>query len=326
MKLNLIIKNIDTVVESLKDFIKDQIQNNFNRKGVVIGISGGIDSAVVAALCVKALGSDKVLGLIMPEKDSNPQSRLLAELFCNKFNIKTETIDLTPILEKYDIYNIRDNIVRKNFPNFNTFSKYRLVIPNNLENEGISLPFLQVLDKENNIHDIKLGLNDYLNLTAATSIKLRSRMIMSYYHAEKNHYAVIGTTNKTELVQGYFVKYGDGGVDIEPIANLYKTQVYQLGKYLGIPDEIIQRKASPDTWSFEVSDQEFFFGLPYDTIDMFLHAQENKIPLNTISESLNLSNKQLEKISSIQKRKWSSSKHMRESPPIWDAKIISLAD
>jgi len=111
-----------------------------------------------------------------------------------KFNIKTEIADLTHILEKYDIYNIRDNIVRKNFPNFDSFSKYRLVIPNNLENEGISLPFLQVLDKNNNVHDIKLGLNDYLNLTAATSIKLRSRMTMLYYHAEKNHYAVIGTT------------------------------------------------------------------------------------------------------------------------------------
>ena len=183
-----------------------------------------------------------------------------------------------------------------------------------------------MIDKQNNIHDIKLGLNDYLNLTAATSIKLRSRMVMSYYYAEKNHYAVIGTTNKTELVQGYFVKYGDGGVDIEPIANLYKTQVYQLGEYLGIPDEIIKRKASPDTWSFEVSDQEFFFGLSYDNIDLLLYAQENKIPLNTLSESLNLSEKQLEKISSIQKRKWFSSRHMRESPPIWDAKIISLMD
>lgn len=326
MKSSLTIKNMDAVVESLKDFIKDQIQNNFNRKGAVIGISGGIDSAVVAALCVKALGPDKVLGLIMPEKDSNPQSKLLAELFCKKFNIKTEVVDMTPILEKYDVYNIRDNVVRKNFPNFDSFSKYRLVIPNNLENEGINLPFLQVLDKQNNIHDIKLGLNDYLNLTAATSIKLRSRMIMSYYHAEKNHYAVIGTTNKTELVQGYFVKYGDGGVDIEPIANLYKTQVYQLGKYLGIPDEIIQRQASPDTWSFEVSDQEFFFGLSYDAIDSFLYAQENNIPLNTLSKSLNLSEKQLERISSAQKRKWLSSKHMRENPPIWDAKIISLMD
>lgn len=326
MKLNLTIKNIDAVVESLKEFIKDQIYNNFHRKGAVIGISGGIDSAVVAALCVRALGSDKVLGLIMPEKDSNPQSRLLAELLCNKFNIKTEIIDLTHILEKYDIYNIRDNIVRKNFPDFDSFSKYRLVVPNNLESEGISLPFLQVLDKSNNIHDIKLGLNDYLNLTAATSIKLRARMTMSYYHAEKNHYAVIGTTNKTEFVQGYFVKYGDGGVDIEPIVNLYKTQVYQLGQFLGVPDEIIQRKASPDTWSFEVSDQEFFFGLPYDAIDLFLYAQENKVPLSVISESLNLSDKQLEKISSIQKRKQLSSKHMRENPPTWDAKTILLMD
>lgn len=320
---NLTIKNIKEVASELHEFIKNQTHEKFRRKGVVVGISGGIDSAVVSALCVNAVGSENVLGLIMPEKDSNSSSKIYAELVSQKFNIKTLSIDLTPILDAFGVYEKRDIIIAKYFKNFDQNCKYRIVIPDQLTNKAnISLPHLEILDVNNQTHKIKVNLTDYLEITAATNIKHRCRMIMLYHHAEKNHFIVAGTTNKSELVQGYFVKYGDGGVDIDPIAGLYKSQVYQLAHHLGIPAEIIQRKASPDTWSLEVSDEEFFYGLPYKTLDLLWFAKENNIPISEISHTLNLTTEQIERIFNDQQRKWKSSQHMRDMPPQGKPNII----
>ena len=160
-------------------------------------------------------------------------------------------------------------------------------------------------------------------MTAATNIKHRTRMSRLYYHAEKNNFLVCGTTNKAEFQQGYFVKYGDGGVDIEPLASLFKTQVYQLAESLNIPSEIIERKASPDTWSFQVSDEEFFFSLRYDIIDLMLYAQEKSIPLNDICSTLEFDENKVKRILKSQERKWNSSKSSRTFPPSFDMKDIS---
>ena len=153
--------------------------------------------------------------------------------------------------------------------------------------------------------------------SAATTVKLRTRMTMLYFFAEKNNYLVAGTTNKSEYVQGYFVKYGDGGVDFDPIADLYKTQVYQLAEHLQIPKEIVDRKASPDTWNFEVSDEEFFFSLPYEIIDLLWYARENNIPTEKIETSLSLTKEQISRIFNDQERKWRNSVQLREMPPHW---------
>lgn len=312
------ITNIDEISSSIQNFIKDQIIHKFKRKGAIIGISGGIDSAVTAALSVNAIGNDKVLGIIMPEKDSNPNSQTYAENLARKLGIKTEIIDLTKILDAYDVYKIRNSIVKKNFSQFDDSCKYRIVVPNNLlEKDRMGIPYLEILDSKNQIYKIKLSLQDYSTLYAATTIKIRARMILLYFHAEKNNYAVVGTTNKSEFVQGYFAKYGDGGVDIDPLADLYKTQVYQLAEYLQIPQEIIKRPASPDTWNFEVNDSDFFFSLPYDVVDLLWYAKENNIPIETIEKALHLTQEQIKRIFYDQERKWSSSAHMREMPPHW---------
>ena len=320
---SLIIKNINEVTNELHEFIRDQVLEKFRRKGIMIGISGGIDSAVVSALCASALGSENVLGLIMPEKDSNPNSKIYAELVSKKLNIKTASIDLTPILDSFGVYDKRDAVIVKYFKNFDNRCKYRIVVPDQMTNKtSISIPHLEILDINNQIHKIRINLKDYLEITAATNIKHRCRMITLYYYAEKNHYIVAGTTNKSEFVQGYFVKYGDGGVDIDPIANLYKSQVYQLANHLEIPMEIIQRKASPDTWSLEVSDEEFFYGLPYKTLDLLWFAKENNTPISEISRILGLSAQQIERIFNDQQRKWKSSQHMRTIPPQGKPNII----
>jgi len=271
-------------------------------------------------LCVKSLGSENVLGLILPEKESNSQSQNLAIQLCEKLGIQYVLEDITSILDSSSVYEIREKIIQKIFPNFNQSCTYRITFSENFDNDGLSIPYLEIKDEKEEIHKIKIPPNDYLTITAATNIKHRIRMSRLYYHAEKNNFLVCGTTNKAEFQQGYFVKYGDGGVDIEPLVNIFKTQVYQLANSLEIPREIIQRKASPDTWSFDVSDEEFFFSLPYEIIDLMIYAKEKSISLDEISISLNLKEDQVKRILKSQERKWNSSKTSRISPPSFNMK------
>jgi NAD+ synthase len=317
------IKDIQNLKKSLENFIHDQTFEKSRKHGIVIGISGGIDSAVVAALACNAIGKENVLGIILPEKESNPDSQELAEKLCKNLDIQYLIDDITPILNSASVYTIREEIVQKLFPGFNNSCKYRLIFTENFDNDGLSIPYLEIQDSQNQSYKIKISLNDYLTMTAATNIKHRTRMSRLYYHAEKNNFLVCGTTNKAEFQQGYFVKYGDGGVDIEPLASLFKTQVYQLAESLNIPCEIIQRKASPDTWSFQVSDEEFFFSLTYDIIDLMLYAQEKSIPLSDVCSTLEFDEDKVKRILKSQERKWNSSKSSRTFPPSFDMKDIS---
>jgi NAD+ synthase len=316
------IKNIGRVIQSLQTFIHEQLNSNFRKRGIVIGISGGIDSAVAVKLCCDAIGKENVLGIILPEKESNPQSQEFAKKYCEKLGIKYEIEDITSILDSSEIYQTREKIVEKYFPGYNQLCKYRIVFSENFDNDGLSIPYLEVIDENKQIHKIKLSLNDYFTITAATNIKHRIRMTRLYFHAEKNNFLVCGTTNKAEFQQGYFVKYGDGGVDIEPLVNLYKTQIYQLGKYLEIPNEIIDRKASPDTWSFGVSDEEFFYSLPYEIVDLVLFAKEKSVTLNDICSTLDLKEEKIKRILNSIERKLQASKTSRIFPPSWNNKDI----
>ena len=310
------IKNLEKSVGSICDFIKNEISNKFQKSGAVIGLSGGIDSAVTAALCVRAIGPEKVLGLIMPEKESEPKSQVLAKQFADKYNIKTEIIDISSILDSFGVYENKEKIVKEKFPNFNNYCKYRLVVPPKLANT-VGIPYLDILDDKNKQHKLKIASFEFLALTAATSIKHRVRMTMLYYHGEKNNLTVMGTTNKSEYLQGYFVKYGDGGSDIEPIVNLYKSQIYQLGKFLNIPKEILTKDASPDVWSFTTNDEEFFYSVPYETVDLILYARENNLGIKEIQKLSNLSTENIENLLRFQNQKQNKSQHMREIPHSW---------
>ena len=187
-----------------------------------------------------------------------------------------------------------------------------------IRDRGINIPILDILHKNKNF-EMKLSLEDFLTLSAATTIKLRTRMTMLYFYAEQKNYLVIGTTNKSESLVGNFVKYGDGGVDVEPLANLYKTQIFQLSNFLKIPKEIIEQEASPDTWSYPISDEDFFYGMPYSEFDLLLYAKENDFPIENVSRSLKLEKDRVEQIYLNIEQKIKNSQHMREMPPKWNS-------
>ena len=307
------IKNIENKINEITNFIKNEVFEIYQKKGVAVGLSGGIDSAITAALCTKSIGSEKILGLILPEKESDVNSKNLALQIAEKYNIETKSIDITNILESFGVYENKEKIVKEKFPNYNEKCKYRVVVPPKLEN-NIGMPFLEILDNENTLHKLKISSFDFLNLTAATSIKHRVRMTMLYNYAEKNNFAVVGTTNKTEYLQGYFVKYGDGGSDIEPLVHLYKTQIYEIANFLKLPEKIINQDASPDVWSFKTSDEEFFYAVPYNIVDLILYARERNLSINDISKFSNLSSEKIEKLIQFQNQKQSKSQTMRENP------------
>ena len=313
------IKNLETKISEITNFIKNEVFEIYQKKGVVIGLSGGIDSAITAALCTKSIGSDKILGLILPEKESDQNSENLAQQIAKKYNIETKSIDISNILESFGVYENKEKIVKEKFAKYNEECKYRVVVPPKLEN-NIGMPFLEILDDKNTLHKLKISSFDFLNLTAATSIKHRVRMTMLYNYAEKNNFAVVGTTNKTEYLQGYFVKYGDGGSDIEPLVHLYKTQIYQIANFLKLPEEIINQDASPDVWSFKTSDEEFFYAVPYNIVDLILYGREKNLSIDEIAKFSKLGSEKIEKLIQFQNQKQNKSQTMREKPHSIDEK------
>jgi NAD+ synthase len=313
---NILDINPEKECERICEFIQEQMFTHFRREGAVVGISGGIDSALTTALSVRALGKDKVLGVFLPEKESNPISLTYGELLAKKLGIKTEKVDLTQALESLGCYKKRDEVIKKLLPGYDSSYKIKIGLPQDLlERDRINYFSLKMISPKGEEKTFRLSKEGLLGIVAATDMKQRSRMIQLYYYAEKLNYLVIGTTNLSEYAQGFYVKFGDGGVDLEPIAHLYKTQVYQLSKFLDIPGEIIKREPSPDTFSAVVSDQEFFFCMPYDMLDLLLYAQEKKVPLPEVSKVLNLSEEQIKRAYRDFDQKRKASVHLNQNAP-----------
>jgi NAD+ synthase len=289
---------------------------NFKRKGLVVGLSGGIDSALIGELAVKALGKERVLGVFVPEKESNPISLEYGQKQAARLGIETVKVDITEYLQSFGVYQRRNAVIKRIVPEFDDNSKFHITLPQNLlEKDRLNYHSIIVEDKNGKRITNRLSGTDWLEISACQNMKQRTRMIQFYYYAEKNNYIVGGTTNKTELMQGFFVKFGDGGVDIEPIAHLYKTQVFQMSKYLGVIQEIIDRPPSPDTYSLPVTDKEFYFCIDYELLDLLLHAYENNVPRQDISKVLNLEEQQIDRVFRDFKAKEQATWHLRTTAP-----------
>lgn len=300
----------DRIVEA----IRDQVLCWLRRKGVVLGLSGGIDSSVTAALCVRALGAHCVLGLLMPERDSSDDSLRLGRLLADDLGIETVFEGISETLEGTGCYRRRDQALRTVFPQYRAECHWKIVLPSlfsdtryRLFSAVIELPGGEVLRK-------RLPLDVYQEIVAATNFKQRVRKMMEYYHADRLRYAVAGTPNLLEYDQGFFVKNGDGSADLKPIGHLYKTQVYQLAEFLEIPAEICQRTPTTDTYSLEQTQEEFFFSLPYDQMDACLFGKNHEISSVEVAEAIGLSEDQVERVYRDIDAKRRAARYLHEKP------------
>jgi len=311
----LVIKDVETEISRIADKIRHNILVDLKRKGAVVGISGGIDSSLVLALAVKALGPDKVLGIMLPEKESSSNSVILARELADKFGVDTLVEDISDALTGFGCYERRDEAVKRVFTEFNP-QTYKCKIGIHQSGMTQSLPpvfYLTIISPSGEEKKKVIPLKEYLQIVAASNFKQRSRMAMLYYHAESLHYAVVGTANKHEIEQGFFVKHGDGGVDLMPIGHLYKTQVYQIAAALGIPESIIKRLPTTDTYSAEQTQEEFFFQLPFHEMDLLWYAFENGYPAAEVAPVMHLSAKEVEHIYANFTRKQRTTEYLRSS-------------
>jgi NAD+ synthase len=283
-------------VEQIASAIRRLVLKDLHRKGAVVGLSGGIDSSVVAALSVRALGAERVLGLLMPEHDSSGESLTLGRLIGDQLGIKTVVEDITPILAAAGCYQRRDEMIRRVIPHYTPGYKCKIVLPNLLHQESYRLFSVVVQSPDGQVSKARLPLDVYHGIVAATNFKQRIRKMMEYYHADRLNFAVMGTPNRLEYDQGFFVKNGDGAADVKPIAHLYKTQVYQLAEYLGIPEDIRSRPPTTDTYSMSQSQEEFYFSLPYDKMDLCLYGKNHNIPSAEVGRATGLTSAQVESV------------------------------
>jgi NAD+ synthase len=305
------------VTDQIVNWLRHEVVTVMRRRGGVLGISGGVDSSVVLALCARAFGPDKVVALLLPEKDSESESGSLACKVAAVYGVEPILETITGALDGFGCYQRRDEAIQRVFPEYDAANGYtaKIVLPNNLLEQGtLNFFSLTIITPEGEAKTQRLKLNDYFQIVAASNFKQRTRMSMLYYHAELRNYAVIGTANKNEHMQGFFVKHGDGGVDIRPIVHLYKSQIYQLAEYLGVPEEIRQRPPTSDTYSAAQTQEEFFFRLPFHLMDLIWYALEHDIPTGEVAAVLGMSEEQVKIAQDDIVRKQRTTDYLRMSP------------
>jgi NAD+ synthase len=307
------------VTQQITTAIREQVLRRLRKRGVVLGLSGGIDSSVTAALCARALGPEKVFAVLMPEQDSDPESLRLGRLMLDALGLPSAVEDIASILSAAGCYRRRDEFIRTLVPAFGPGWGCKVVIADALAGAGYSLTQLVVQSPDGVRQKLRMPLEVYLGIVAATNMKQRTRKGIEYYHADRLNYAVAGTPNRLEYDQGFFVKNGDGAADIKPIAHLYKTQVYQLAAHLGIPEEIRRRPPTTDTWSLAQTQDEFYFSLPYDRMDLCLYGLNHSLPAAAVARAAGLREEQVEHVWRDIAAKRRATRYLHEPPLLVEA-------
>jgi NAD+ synthase len=274
--------------ERISRELREATATALHKRGAVVAVSGGVDSAVCAALAVRALGAERVLGLILPERESSPESRVRGRSLAEHLGITPLEHDIGPTLEAMGCYRWRDEAVRRVLPEYGAGWRMKITVSGGLEGR-INHFRLVAQSPDGSTREQRLKLPEYLQIVAATSFKQRVRKSIEYFHADRLNYAVIGTPNRLEYDQGFFVKNGDGAADIKPIAHLYKTQVYALARYLGLPADVATAPPTTDTYSLSQGQDEFYFALPYREMDLALWALNHGIAKEELAAALGIS-------------------------------------
>lgn len=304
-------REVERIVNSLRHNIFDVLK----RKGGVLGVSGGVDSAVVLALAVRALGTERLVTLLLPEMESSPASAQLARQVCRQFGVTPLVEDVTGPLIGFGCYQRRDEAVRSIFPEYDSTYKLKITLPSGLlEKNTLNVFSSTIVSPEGEEKTKRLLPAQFRQIVAASNFKQRSRVALLYYHAELRDYAVIGTPPKNEHGLGFFVKYGDGAMDLKPIAHLYKTQVYQLAEHLDIPREIRTRPPTSDTYSAGSTQEEFFFRLPFEQLDVLWYALEHNVAVEEVARELDLSAEQVQRVFDDFERKQRTTEYLRTPP------------
>ena len=311
--------DVAETADQLAETVERQITRRLMRQGAVVGVSGGIDSSTVVALCCKALGPERVLGIAMPEQDSSPESLELARELSAQYGFRLLVEDLTPPLAGLGCYPRRDEAVARLFPDYTSDCKFNIVLPANLlESNRLNIFRINMEYPDGRRVTKRIPRREYLQIVAASNMKQRNRMLMLYYHAELENYAVLGTGNKNEHDQGFFVKWGDGGADLKPIAHLYKTQVYQLARHLGVPETVLGRTPTTDTYTAETTQEDFYFSLPFPIMDRLHWAQQNGCDAAEVAGVMDLTEEQVRRVWDDFDRKYRTTEYLRLMPLHWD--------
>ncbi|MBZ0071292.1 MAG: NAD(+) synthase [Gammaproteobacteria bacterium] len=307
--------DIDYLAEAdrIGDGIRAALRDVLNRRGLVVAISGGIDSSVCAALAVRTLGARKVFGLLLPERDSSSASGTRGRTLAEHLGIEYTVHDIAPTLDAIGCYEWRDSAIRSVFPDYGIDWKNKIAISGGIQG-GVNHFLLVVEDPSGNRQEKRLPLKEYLQIVAATNYKQRIRKTVEYFHADRLNYAVVGTPNYLEYDQGFFVKNGDGSADIKPIAHLYKTQVYAMAKALGLPGEITSAVPTTDTYSLPQGQDEFYFALPYQQMDLALWALNHGVGAEALGRAIGISAEQAEWVFEDIRKKRSTTAYLHASP------------
>jgi len=294
--------------------IRDVVFGRLKRKGAVIGISGGIDSSVVAFLCARAVGKERIMLLLMPEADSSPDSLRLGRMIAQSLDAPSTVEDISPILRGARCYERRDEAIRQVVSEYTENYRCKIVLPNMVEADRYAI-FKLVVQAPNGVKtQVRLTPAAYLGIVAATNFKQRARKMLEYHYADLLQYAVAGTPNRLEYDQGFFVKLGDGAADLKPIAHLYKSQVYQLAEYLGVPEEIQRRPSTTDTYSLEQSQEEFYFSMPLATMDLCLYGKNHGIAAADMAPAVGLNEEQVSRVYTMIESRRKATHYLHASP------------